>query len=172
VWLKEKQCTQVISQWKTQRVYSFSAVFIIYSCGGPAVARKQKKRKCKNPPDSGREPKVSLFWKEAMWVLQLVNTPDIYNENKYQRRNLLLYHCLLDSGLRKFNVSRQLVDGQKFYCVTLFCAFKQYRLSYVAHTMAASVNQLITFYIVKPLFLKNRSDARGNFKNYRGVCIP
>jgi hypothetical protein len=87
-------------------------------------------------------------------VLPLVNTPDIYNENKYQRRNLLLYHCLLDSGLRKFNVSRQLVDGQKFYCVTLFCAFKQYRLSYVAHTMAASVNQLITFYIVKPLFLK------------------
>jgi hypothetical protein len=31
-----------------------------------------------------------LFWKEAMWVLLLVNTPDIYNENKYQRRNLLL----------------------------------------------------------------------------------
>jgi hypothetical protein len=61
VWLKEKQCTQVISQWKTQRVYSFSAVFIIYSCGGPAVARKRKKRKCKNPPDSGREPKVSVW---------------------------------------------------------------------------------------------------------------
>jgi hypothetical protein len=40
-------------------------------------------------------------------VLQLVNTPDIYKENKYQRRNLLLYHCLLDSGLRKFNVSQQ-----------------------------------------------------------------
>jgi hypothetical protein len=39
-------------------------------------------------------------------VLQSVNTPDIYNENKYQRRNLLLYQCLLDSGLRKFNVSR------------------------------------------------------------------
>jgi hypothetical protein len=61
VWLKEKQCTQVISQWKTQRVYCFSAVFIINSCGGPAVARKQKKRKCKNPPDSGREPKVSVW---------------------------------------------------------------------------------------------------------------
>jgi hypothetical protein len=60
VWLKEKQCTQVISQWKTQRVYSFSVVFIIYSCGGPAVVRKRKKRKCKNPPDSGREPKVSV----------------------------------------------------------------------------------------------------------------
>jgi hypothetical protein len=41
-------------------------------------------------------------------VLQLVNTPDIYKENKYQRRNLLLYHCLLESGLRKFNVSEQL----------------------------------------------------------------
>jgi hypothetical protein len=41
-------------------------------------------------------------------VLQLVNTPDIYKENKYQRRNLLLYHCLLDSGLQKFNVSEQL----------------------------------------------------------------
>jgi hypothetical protein len=42
-------------------------------------------------------------------VLQLVNTPDIYEENKYQRRNLLLYHCLLESGLRKFNVSEQLL---------------------------------------------------------------
>jgi hypothetical protein len=61
VWLKEKQCTQVIAQWKTQHVYSFSAVFIIYSCGGPAVARKWKKRKCKNLPDSGREPKVSVW---------------------------------------------------------------------------------------------------------------
>jgi hypothetical protein len=40
-------------------------------------------------------------------VLQLVNTPDIYEETKYQRRNLLLYHCLLESGLRKFNVSEQ-----------------------------------------------------------------
>jgi hypothetical protein len=40
-------------------------------------------------------------------VLQSVNLPDIYNKNKYQRRNLLLYHCLLDSGLQKFNVSRQ-----------------------------------------------------------------
>jgi hypothetical protein len=33
--------------------------------------------------------------------------PDIYKENKYQKRNLLLYHCLLESGLRKFNVSEQ-----------------------------------------------------------------
>jgi hypothetical protein len=41
-------------------------------------------------------------------VLQLVKTPDIYKENKYQRRNLLLYHCLLESGLQKFNVSQQL----------------------------------------------------------------
>jgi hypothetical protein len=40
-------------------------------------------------------------------VLQLVNTPDIYDENKYQRRNLLLYHCLLESGLPNFNVSEQ-----------------------------------------------------------------
>jgi hypothetical protein len=40
-------------------------------------------------------------------VLQLVNTPDIYEENKYQRRNLLLYHCLLESGLPKFKVSEQ-----------------------------------------------------------------
>jgi hypothetical protein len=40
-------------------------------------------------------------------VLQLVNTPDIYEENKYQRRNLLLYHCLLESGFQKFNVSEQ-----------------------------------------------------------------
>jgi hypothetical protein len=40
--LKEKQSTQVISQWKTQRVYSFSAVFITYSCSRPAVARKRK----------------------------------------------------------------------------------------------------------------------------------
>jgi hypothetical protein len=38
-------------------------------------------------------------------VLQLVNTPDIYEENKYQRRNLLFYHYLLETGLRKFNVS-------------------------------------------------------------------
>jgi hypothetical protein len=37
----------------------------------------------------------------------LVNTPDIYKENKYQRRNLLLYQCLLESGLPKFNVSEQ-----------------------------------------------------------------
>jgi hypothetical protein len=50
-----------------------------------------------------------LFWKEAFRVLQLVNTPDIYEENKYQRRNLLLYHCLLELGLRKFNVSQQLL---------------------------------------------------------------
>jgi hypothetical protein len=41
-------------------------------------------------------------------VFQLVNTPDIYEENNYQRRNLLLYHCLLESGLPKFNVSEQL----------------------------------------------------------------
>jgi hypothetical protein len=34
-------------------------------------------------------------------VLQLVNTPDIYEENKYQRRNLLLYHCLLELGYQK-----------------------------------------------------------------------
>jgi hypothetical protein len=47
-------------------------------------------------------------------VLQLVNTPDIYEENKYQRRNLLLYHCLLESGLRKFNVSGQLSRFQQF----------------------------------------------------------
>jgi hypothetical protein len=28
-------------------------------------------------------------------------------KNKYQRRNLLLYYCLLESGLRKFNISQQ-----------------------------------------------------------------
>jgi hypothetical protein len=31
----------VISQWKTQRVNSFSAVFITYSCSRPAAARKR-----------------------------------------------------------------------------------------------------------------------------------
>jgi hypothetical protein len=54
-----------------------------------------------------------LFWKEAFRVLQLVNTPDIYKENKYQRRNLLLYHCLLESVLRKFNVSQQYFKQKK-----------------------------------------------------------
>jgi hypothetical protein len=49
----------------------------------------------------------------------LVNTPDIYEENKYQRRNLLLYHCLLESGLRKFNVSEQ------FYPISSRGAVKQ-----------------------------------------------
>jgi hypothetical protein len=28
----------------------------------------------------------------------LVNTPDIYEENKYQRRNLLLYHRFLNGS--------------------------------------------------------------------------
>jgi hypothetical protein len=32
--------------------------WLLYSCRGPAVARK---RKCKNPPDSGREPEVSVW---------------------------------------------------------------------------------------------------------------
>jgi hypothetical protein len=40
-YLRIKQHT-VISQWKTQHVYSFSAVFITYSCSRPAVARKRK----------------------------------------------------------------------------------------------------------------------------------
>jgi hypothetical protein len=44
-------------KWITQRVYSF----IIYSCGGPAVARKRKKRKGKNPLDSEREPEMSVW---------------------------------------------------------------------------------------------------------------
>jgi hypothetical protein len=54
-------------------------------------------------------------------VLQLVNTPDIYEENKYQRRNLLLYHSLLESGLRKFNVS------QHYYIYDIYgsCAVRQ-----------------------------------------------
>jgi hypothetical protein len=37
--------------------------------------------------------------------------PDIYEENKYQRRNLLLYHCLLESGLPKFNVSEHFLQA-------------------------------------------------------------
>jgi hypothetical protein len=100
----KKTVHTVISQWKTQRVYSFSAVFTTYSCSRPAVARKRKK--AEEQESAGQWQRacsehltichVDLFWREAFRVLQLVNTPDIYEENKYQRRNLLLYHCLLE----------------------------------------------------------------------------
>jgi hypothetical protein len=33
-------------------------------------------------------------------------------------------------------------------------------------------NQQLTFYIMSPLFLKNRSNANGNFKNFKCVGVP
>jgi hypothetical protein len=102
VLLKEKQCTQVISQWQTQRVYSFSAVFITYSCGGPAVARKRKKRKSKNPPDSGREPKVSV----SLCVMKICSERRLLECSNWLTRQIFI---------RKINIREEIC-----YCITAY----------------------------------------------------
>jgi hypothetical protein len=102
VWLKEKQCTQVISQWITQRVSSFSAVFIIYSCGGPAVARKRKKRKCKNPPDSGREPDVSVW----LYMVKICSERRLYECSNRLTRQIFI---------TKINIREEIC-----YCITAY----------------------------------------------------
>jgi hypothetical protein len=114
VWLKEKQCTQVISQWKTQRVYSFSAVFIIYSCGGPAVA---KKRKCKNPPDSGREPKVSIW----LYIVKICSERRLLECSNWLTRQIFI---------RKINIREEIC-----YCITAYlnrvCENSTYLINFI-----------------------------------------
>jgi hypothetical protein len=102
VWLKEKQCTQVISQWKTQCVYSFSAVFIIYSCGGPAAARKWKKRKCKNPSESGREPKVSVW----LYIMKICSERRLCECSNWLTRKIFI---------TKINIREEIC-----YCITAY----------------------------------------------------
>jgi hypothetical protein len=95
----KKTLHTVISQWKTQRVYSFSAVFTTYSCSRPEVARK---RKCKNLQDSGREPVVSIW----LYVVLICS----------ERRLLACSNWLIRQiFIRKINIREEIC-----YCITAY----------------------------------------------------
>jgi hypothetical protein len=114
VWLKEKQCTQS-SHSGRHNVYTASRRSSLHTAAADLQLLESGKAEVQESAGQWQRAwserlticREDLLWKEAFRVLQLVNTPDIYGENKYQRRNLLLYHWLLESGLRKFNVFEQ-----------------------------------------------------------------
>jgi hypothetical protein len=104
VWLKEKQCTQS-SHSGRHNVYTASRRSSLHTAAADLQLLESGKAEVQESAGQWQRAwserlticREDLFWKEAFRVLQLVNTPDIYEENKYQRRNLLLYHCLLES---------------------------------------------------------------------------
>jgi hypothetical protein len=139
VWLRNTVHTVIYM--RTQRVYSFLAIIISIwlqkakiieesHCVGlfkwnlvqrPAVARRWKVKR------STRQWSIDKKWSVGYmlwWYILIVGLSEhfywklrqIFRRNKYREDKLLLYHCLLELGTQKVNVSEQLYwVGIKFY---------------------------------------------------------